>query len=361
MRAALRSQRGLTLLETVLAVALLALVLAAVYGLVTAGARGWAGLVGQTDVQQHPRVAVARILAEVRQSRDFVVGAGGGSLGLVKVTRLAADAPPGATGVTVEDASSLAAGRPLTLLRLASAETASVTSVAAATVTLAAPLRLPHRRGEQVRRGQTTLAAVAAAGTSSLTVADPAAVGAGDAVAVGAEGPFVVTAVAGATVIVTPALGRSHAAGEPVQPLAVVFTLSGTQLLRNGVVLADFLQAPAGRPVFGAPAAVLTAGVPVGATRLCVDTVAGFSAGDRVRVGQEVYGLQAVLPDRLDVVSVDAAASCLVVSPGVAFARPAGTPVRVMAVEVSLLASQYNDALNQTQAAAVTSRAAVRN
>ncbi|MDQ7819884.1 MAG: prepilin-type N-terminal cleavage/methylation domain-containing protein [Armatimonadota bacterium] len=355
-----RAQQGLTLLETVLAVALLALVLAAVYALVTVGARGWAGLVGQADVQQHPRVAVSRILAEVRQSRDFVISSGGTSLGLVKVTRLTADALPGATAVSVEDASPLAAGRPVTLIRLTSAETASAASVAGTTVTLSAPLGLPHRRGEPVRRGQTTLAAPAAAGTTTLAVAD-AVLAAGDAVAVGTEGPFVVTAVAGTSATVTPALGRSHAAGEPVQPLAVVYTLAGTQLLRNGVVLADLLSAPPGRALFSAPAAVLAAGVPVGATRLCVDTVAGFSAGDRVQVGQELYGVQAFPADRLQVLSVDSAAGCLVVSPGVAFARPAGTPVRVMVVEVSLLASQYNDALGQTQTAAIVSRAALRN
>lgn len=354
-----RGQEGLSLLETVLAVALLALVLAAVYALVTAGARGWAGLAGQADVQQHPRVAVSRVLAEVRQSRDFVIGAGGTALGLVKVTRLTADAAVGATAIAVEDASSLAAGRPVTLLRLTSAETAPAASIAGSTVTLSAPLGLPHRRGEQVRRGQTTLAAPAAAGTATLTVADGAVLGAGDAVAVGTEGPLVVTAVVGTTVTVTPPLARAHAAGEPVQPLAVVFALSGGQLLRNGVVLADLLSVPAGRAAFSASAAALTSAVPVGATRLCVDSAAGFAAGDRVSVGQDTYGIQAVPADRLQVVALDG--GCLVVSPAVAFARAAGTPVRVMAVDVSLQASQFNDALGQTQTVAVTSRAAVRN
>jgi prepilin-type N-terminal cleavage/methylation domain-containing protein len=361
MRLSPQAQQGLTLLETVLAVALLALVLAAVYGLVSVGARGWAGLVGQTDVQQHPRVAVSRVLAEVRQARDFVIGAGGVSLGLVKVTRLVADAAPGATAVAVEDASSLAAGRPLALVNLTSVEVVPVASIAGSTVTLAAPVSLPHRRGEQVHRGQTTLAAAAAMGTTTLTVADGTAVAVGDAVAVGTEGPFVVTAAAGGTITVTPALARPHASGEPVQPLAAVFTLSGPQLLRNGVVLADLLSAPAGRAVFSSPIAAVASAAPVGATRLCVDTVAGFSAGDRVQVGQQTYGVQTVLPDRVEVVGVDVAAGCLAISPGLIFSRPAGTPVRAMAVEVSLVASRYNDALNQTQQVAVTSKAAVRN
>lgn len=357
-----RGERGLTLLETVISIALLAMVLLVLYGLVGVGIRGWVSLTGQADVQQHPRIAAGRVLAEVSQSKDVVVGGGGTSLGLVKVTQLAADAPAGAPSLTVEDASALAAGRPVVLLNLNSQETLTASAIAGTTVSVTPVLARAHRRGELVRRGQTSLSAAAAAGSTVLTVANAGALAVADAATVGGEGPLTVTGIAGNLISISPALTQGHAAGEGVQPLTVVFQLSGTQLLRNGVVLADLLAAPPGRPFFSVTASTLTAVALPGTTLLCVQSVAGFAVNDRIQVDREVYGAdQAVVADRRTVVSVNAVTNCLTVDRGLTAQRAAGAAVRVLAVEVNFLGTQFNSAIGQTQEVAVTSKAALRN
>lgn len=357
-----RGERGLTLLETVISIALLAMVLLVLYGLVGVGIRGWVSLTGQADVQQHPRIAAGRVLAEVSQSKDVVVGVGGTSLGLVKVTQLAADAPAGATSVTVEDTSPLAAG-PIVLLNLNSQETLTASGIAGTTVSLSTPLARAHRRGEVVRRGQTTLSTAAPAGSTVLNVADAGPLAAAYGVAVSGEGPLLVTGpIVGNLVSVSPALAQDHAAGETVQPLTVVFQLSGAQLLRNGVVLADLLAAPPGRPLFSVTGTTLTVAALPQATLLCVQSVAGIAVNDRIQIDREIYGAdQAVIADRRTVVRVDAVANCLTVDRGLTAQRPAGTPVRVLAVEMNMLGTQFNSAIGQTQEVAVTSKAALRN
>lgn len=357
-----RGDQGLSLLETVIAIALLSMVMLVLYGLIGVGIRGWVSLIGQADVQQHPRIAAGRVLAEVRQSKDFVIGTGGASLGLVKVTQLTADAVAGAASFPVEDASALAAGWPVVLLSLNSHETLTASSIAGTTVSVAPTLGRAHRLGEAVRRGQTSLSAAAAPGSTLVTVASATALAAGDAVAVGGEGPFTITGIAGNFVSVTPALSQAHQAGEVVQPLAVVFQLTGPQLLRNGVVLADLLAAPPGRSFFSAASTALAVAAAPGATGLCVQSVAGFAVNDRVQIDRESYGIdQAVLPDRATVVGVDALTNCLTVDRGLTVARAVGAVVRVLAVEVNILGTQFNQAIGQTQEVAVTSRAAVRN
>lgn len=360
-----RGELGLTLLETVISIALLAMVLLAMYGLVGVGIRGWVSLTGQADVQQHPRIAAGRVLAEVSQSKDVVIGAGGTSLGLVKVTQLAADAPAGAASVTVEDASALAAGFPVVLLNLNSQETLTANApIVGATVPVTPTLTRAHRRGEVVRRGQTSLNAAASTGSTVLTVANAnTTLAVLEAVAVGGEGPLTVTAIApGNLVSISPALTRDHAAGEAVQPLTVVFQLSGTQLLRNGVVLADLLAVPPGRALFSVPTMTLTAAALPGTTLLCVQSVVGFAVNDHIQVDREVYGAdQAVIADRGTVVSVNAVTNCLTVDRGLTAQRAAGAAVRVLAVEMNVLGTQFNSAIGQTQEVAVTSKAALRN
>ncbi len=359
------SERGLSLLEMVIAIALLSMVLLVLYGLIGVGIRGWVSLTGQAEVQQHPRVAAGRVLAEVRQSKDFVIGSGGTSLGLVKVTQLTADRAAGDTSLVVEDASALATGRPVVLLSLNSHETVTVTGIAGTTVSIApATLARAHRQGEMVRRGQTTLSAIASAGSTVITVGATSPLATGDAIAVGGEGPFTVTAIAivGNLVTVTPALAQTHQAGEGVQPLAVVFQLTGTQLFRNGVVLADLMAVPPGRSFFSAASSPLMAAAAAGATGLCVQSVSGFAVNDRVQIDREVYGTdQAVLSDRATVIGVNPVTNCLTVNRGLTAPRAVGSVVRVLAVEINVLGTQFNEAIGQTQEVAVTSRAVVRN
>ncbi len=360
-----RAEQGLTLLETVIATALLALLLVAMYGLVGVGVREWVSFSGQTDVQQSPRVAAERVLAEVMQSKDVVVGAGGTSLGLVKVTVLVAPDPAaGAASFTVQDASPLRTGFPVAFLNLNSAETVTASAIAGTTVSATPVLSRAHRQGEVVRRGETSLSAAAAVGATSITVAYPFGVvplGNNDSISIGGEGPFTVTGTANPFGI-TPALAQAHSAGDVVQPVGVVFQLTGTQLLRNGVVLADLLAVPVGRSFFNVPTTSLTAALAAGAIQLCVQSVAGFSVNDRIQVDRETYGVdQAVRPDWGTVIAINAGTNCVTLDHGLTTTRSGGTVVRALAVEINFLASQYNGAIAQTQTSAVTAKATLRN
>jgi prepilin-type N-terminal cleavage/methylation domain-containing protein len=369
-------QSGLALVEMLIAIVLMSLVAAAFYELVGVAARGWGALEGQLEVQQQPRLALGRIAGEVRQARDFVIGGGGRDLGLGKATLLRQDAPAGATAIEVEDAAVLAAGRPLIIQSVTEVERVGVASIAGATVALAAPLARSHRRGEAVRRGGTALSATAFAGLSTMTVNDGAVLASGDLVAVGDEGPLTVLVVTGNTVTLESALSQTHAAGEVVQPLAVMFRCEGSCLdpasritrctggcgaAANRVPLADLVAAPSGRPVFAAVASSLTGAVGSGATTICPLTVSGFAVGDRVVVGRGQEGSSTVQrPERRWIVAVGG--GCLTLDRGLLRAYPAGTPVRVPAVELALRAFRANDSLGgQVQEVIVATKAELRN
>src|SRR2546428_11723260 len=106
-----RSESGFTLVEMLIAMAVMSLVIVAFYALITTLVRQWASMQGQMEVQQQPRVAAGRIAAEIRQSRDFVIGSRGHSLGLVKATERAPHVGVGATTFSAEGAPPRAAGR----------------------------------------------------------------------------------------------------------------------------------------------------------------------------------------------------------------------------------------------------------
>ena len=368
-------ERGLTFIEMLIAVTLVALVVAGFYGLLSVGIQGWVGLEGQLDVQQHPRVAAGRVLAEVRQARDFVIGSGGTALGLVKATLLTQDVASLATSFTVEDASVLASGVPLVLVNLNRVEQASVASIAGNTVTVSSGLTSPHLRGELVRRPPSTLAVAASTGATSLSVADGAPFRVGDPIAVEDELPLTVAAVAGNTLTITPALAQDHAAGEVAQPLSVVFLLVGSQLTRctltcataaNQIALADLLQAPPGRQLFAAPRTTLSTSANAADTQLCVQSTAGFAVNDQVQVDRDRTSARVATPaDRRTITAVGSGGGCpagqLTLNRGLSAAHAAGSAVRVPAVEINFLASRFNDALQQTQEVTVTSRALIRN
>lgn len=367
----LRNQNGMSLLEMVIAMALMAIVIAVFYQLVSVAVRGWAGMEGQADVQQVPRVAVQRVLAEVTQSRDFMIGAGGNSIGLVKMTILTADAAAGATTILVEDASMLTAGRPIVLLNVNRLEEVTVTAIAGTTVTVSPALAVAHRRGEAVRRAQSTLTAAASVGATTLSVASGAVFQVGDAIAVEDEVPLTVTAVAGNTLTITPALAQAHTSSQVVQPLSVVFRLSGSQLVRctqncniaaNELVVADFAAVPAGRQLFTSVRSTLASAAAVGATQVCVQSVTGFAVNDRIQIDRETYSAPLVtMAHRRRVAAVDGVTNCLTIDRGITAAGAVGDQVRVNAVEVNLLASRFNDALQQTQEVPVSSRVFLRN
>jgi len=366
----LRNQGGMTLLEMVIAMALMAIVVAVFYQLVAVALRGWAGLEGQMEVQQIPRVTIQRVLSEVMQSRDFMIGSGGTALGLVKMTILTADAARGATSIVVEDVSMLAVGRPIVLVNVNRLEQVTVTAIAGTTLTVG-PLATAHRRGEAVRRAQSTLSAAASVGATTLSVAAGSVFQVGDPIAVEDEVPLTVTALAGNTLTITPALAQSHAAAEVVQPLAVLFRLSGTQLMRctancnnpaNEIVIADGVAVPAGRQLFFSVRSRISAAAAVGATQICVQNVAGFAVNDRIQIDRDLYAAWVVtMADRRRVTAVDTVTNCLTIDRGITSTGVTIDQVRVPAVEMNMLATQFNDALQQTQEVAVSSRAAMRN
>ncbi len=367
----LRDEHGMTLIEMVIAMVLMALVVGVFYQMISVAVRGWAGLEGQTDVQQIPRVAVQRVLGEVLQSRDFAIGSGGTSLGLVKMTILTADAASGATSITVEDAAMLALGRPIVLTNLNRLEQVTVTAISGTTVTVSPALTSAHRRGEAVRRAQSTLTLLAPAGATTLSVADGNVFQAGDLVAVSDEVPLTVTAVTGNTLTVTPALAQAHAVSEVVQPLSVLFRLSGSQMVRcvqncnvpvNEIVIADLVAVPVGRQLFASVRSTLVSAAAIGATQLCLQSVSGFALNDRIQIHRETYGARVVtVADRRRVTALDSLSNCLTIDRGITAVGAAGDLMRVNAVEMNLLATRFNDVLQQTQEVPVSSRAFLRN
>jgi len=199
-------------------------------------------------------VAAERVLAEVMQSKDAVMGAGGTSLGLVKVTMLAADTNAGAASFTVQDASPLLTGYPVAFLNLNSTETVTASAMAGTTVSATPVLSRAHRQG-RLCGGGNDFERSSGRGSDLHHGHLPIRchpLGNNDTISIGGEGPFTVTGTANPFAI-TPAVAQAHSAGEVVQPLGVVFQLTGTQLLRNGVVLADLLAVPAGRSFFNVP------------------------------------------------------------------------------------------------------------
>src|SRR2546428_1992940 len=104
-----RSESGFTLVEMLIAMAVMSLVIVAFYALITTLVRQWASMQGQMEVQQQPRIAAGRIMAEIRQSRDFVIGSGGNGLGLGDATKRTTNTASGTTTLNVEDSSPLTA------------------------------------------------------------------------------------------------------------------------------------------------------------------------------------------------------------------------------------------------------------
>src|SRR2546428_12592774 len=96
-----RSESGFTLVEMLIAMAVMSLVIVAFYALITTLVRQWASMQGQMEVQQQPRVAAGRIMAEIRQSRDFVIGSGGDRPGPGILARAIPDRGAGGPRVSV--------------------------------------------------------------------------------------------------------------------------------------------------------------------------------------------------------------------------------------------------------------------
>ncbi|HEY3249339.1 MAG TPA: prepilin-type N-terminal cleavage/methylation domain-containing protein, partial [bacterium] len=298
-------QRGLTLIELVISIALLAVLGGIFYGMIVTVARGWGGLQGQLDVQQNPRIAVNRMMAEIGQARDFMIDSAGNTLSLVKGTILTADAAAGATTFMVEDASALTSGKPALLLNVLSAERVTISSISGTTVTVSPALTIAHKQGEAVRRDQTTVSGALSSGATSITVTSVTPFAVGDSIAIGNEAPLTVTAI-GASLTVTPATGQAHSVGEVVQVVTVFFQLdTGTSQLKrctsscdnsnNKIVLADYAAAQVSLQLFTAVQTTLSVAAARGATSITVTNTANFAVNDVMQVGRDTYGAGAIV------------------------------------------------------------------
>ncbi len=69
----IHDQRGITLIETIVAASLVGLLLASIAGIYTVGLRQWAADSARRDGTHAVRMSMARIVDEVRGGRDVVV------------------------------------------------------------------------------------------------------------------------------------------------------------------------------------------------------------------------------------------------------------------------------------------------
>ncbi|GAW94137.1 prepilin-type N-terminal cleavage/methylation domain-containing protein [Calderihabitans maritimus] len=65
-----RDTRGFTLVEVILTSVIIGLLLGGVYTLLSGGMRSWQVSEGRIDVQQNVRIAVSRIVREIREARQ---------------------------------------------------------------------------------------------------------------------------------------------------------------------------------------------------------------------------------------------------------------------------------------------------
>ncbi len=269
VRQALRlaDERGFTLTELLVAVVLLAFIAAPFYGLVVAADRGWSLLQGQLDTQQNPRVALERLINDVRQSTDYSI-TGGTQLTPQKMTILVCPAGAGGTTLIVENATDIVAGTTvLTLTTLATQETGKTVTAVGAT---------------------TTCGANGASGTS-LTIS-PA--------------------------LTTPLFPYGTLAG----PIPVAYGLSANQVTRAGAVLADNVSALS----FTQQATSLASAAAAGATSISVTnttpSTSPFAVGALIFVESEIRAVTAV--------AVGATTTTVTLDQGLFSAHGAGAAVR---------------------------------
>jgi prepilin-type N-terminal cleavage/methylation domain-containing protein len=237
----LRNQAGFTLVELVIAAALLGGVVATFYFMLTATTRGWLLFQGQLDTQQNPRLASDRIVTDLLQGLD---DAPGGTLTVQKATivvcPLTTSTMP-ATTIYVENAADLVPGTAVTLTSLATGVTATTVSAIGA---------------------QTACAATGITGTA-LTIS-----------------PAVTSATA--------PFGLPY--GTLVGPITVTYTANGTQITRGGQTLADYVNALS----ITGTSTTLSAQAPAGVTTPTVASTTGFATGDLIFIDSELRAIVSI-------------------------------------------------------------------
>lgn len=288
--AGIGNERGFTLIEMVIAAALLGGVVATFYFMIVVTARGWLLLQGQFDTQQNSRAASDRVVADLLQALDDGVA---GTLTVQKVTIVVCPITPSgmpAGTILVQNPADVVTGTVVTLTALSTAiSPTTVSSIGAAT----------------------TCAANGVTGTA-LTIT-----------------PNVTTATAAGGIPYGTVLG----------PIAVTYTAAGTQMTRAGQPLANFVSSLS----FTAGASTtLSASAPAGVTTPTVASATGFAAGDLVFIGSEVRGI------------VSIAGSTLNLDQGLFITHTAGQAVRKKIVTVQIAGQSAQTAASGGQVQLVT-------
>ncbi|HLW48950.1 MAG TPA: prepilin-type N-terminal cleavage/methylation domain-containing protein [bacterium] len=295
---AAHGQCGFTLIELVIAVALLGGVVATFYFMIATTTRGWLLFQGQLDTQQNPRAASGRVVADLLQALD---DAPGGTLAVQKATIIVCPvttATEPASTIYVENVTDLQAGSVVTLTALS-------------------------------------------AGVSPTTV-----------LTIGAPAACAVNGVTGTALTITPAVTSGTAPfglpyGTLVGPIAVTYTSSGTQMMRAGQTLADYVGALS----ITGTATTLSAQAPAGVTTPTVASTAGFAAGDLIFIGSEIRGI------------VSIAGSTVNLDQGLFVTHAAGQTVRkkIVTVQIAGRSAQTAAAGGQVQLVTDTTEGIPRN
>jgi prepilin-type N-terminal cleavage/methylation domain-containing protein len=233
---------GFTLIELVIAAALLGGVIASFYFMVITTTRGWLLLQGQLDTQQNPRVASDRVIADLQQASD---DAAAGTLTVQKTTIIVCPVTPSgmpAGTIIVQNPTDIVTGTVVTLTALA-------TGISPTTVSAVGSL--------------TTCAANGITGTA-LTIT-----------------PNLTTAASAEGIPYGTLLG----------PIAVTYTSSGTQMTRAGQPLADQVSS---LTFTAGPATTLSAQAPAGVTTPTVASSTGFAVGDLIFIGSEIRSIASI-------------------------------------------------------------------
>lgn len=244
---ALSTERGLTLIEMLISMLILAVALAAIYGLTAFVAREWILSRGQTDVQQNLRVLLDRLARDVRRS---------------------ADARVKAIGVTPDAECPLAStGTQCLLLDAVSLLTAD------AGTRLALPAEICLEDAEGVTAG------------AMLTVVGPGKEEQGTVACTGGVCAGALVCPAGSTKVgFTIPLTYPRQRGELIVLPSVRYELdtAAGQVLRNGIPIAENVAAFA----VTLPETTLTAAAGVGARTISVTSAAAFAVNDVIGVGR---------------------------------------------------------------------------
>ncbi len=306
------AERGYTLIELLITLALLASVVWLSYGMIWNIDQGWSLLQGQLDTQQNPRVATDRLVNDLQQSVDYVTPSS--SLTVQKATLLTCPVafPTSTSTILVENAADVPANAVVTLTALATLITRTVTAVASVTTTCAAPVG--GSMGQTITSTGTQL-------TLNTTITS-------------ATAPF----------------GLPY--GTLLSPLPVTYTASGTQAIRTTFTLADNVAGLS----FSQPATTLSAQANQNAGSITVSSAAPFAAGDLIFIdaGNSNAEIRAISSISSTTVTLDQ---------NLFVTHTSGAPVRRKLATTNITDQFTQPAIggNQVQTVTLTSEGAPRN